>query len=1041
MAFLVQPLAIFLSGGVGPATLGATIAANLIVGVSSLAISRALQSQKAGAREVSSDFTTFGDEVPQSIPLGRCHTRGHQMCAHYAYKNNKRRIQIYQLSSLPINGLDVVYINGQKYTVGENLVESDVQDEVQGTCYVPANDDDAKNKVIIRFFDGTQTAASRFLTDNLADHEERPWTDQHKNIGNAYAVLEFRDVGFWKSEPAVSFVIRGASLLDPRTNQTAFTENAMVIGYNVLRGIPMPDGSTAGLNQPAARLPAAMWMAAMDECDERGYQFGFEWFLKTDLAGDGTLDVMDFIAAASDAEYADVAGDWFVRVGGSGAPSQFWTDADFNLDGSEELNPVAEISEARNAVRVTVTSPDDDWQAKVLPLRVNAAAVQRDGGVRAGSVRLEGVNNTDQGQRLGEAWVKDAARRKTLSLVMTGLSVIAPLDAAALSVDRYGFDNKTFDVDAVYLDPYSAAFGVQLRECDPADRVWSSADLLPVAQGSTAITARPLGVIDDFSQGSDTDESGYGRVTVAWSTEEMTFQAVQVQLRRDGTIVADETVRSNAGVARIGGLQLDEVYQVQARGLDFETVWTGWVDIRTPEGAGQSRKIPLDLAEVFDRVDQSIDATTTEVLRNRLDFTSADTDAAAARVLAETRVDDAFAAVTEEATARASADGALAGRMDTVEIGLGQTEAAVVTEAQARADGDSALASQLATVSADLDDATAAITGLSVTQAEADAALAADITNLSASLGQTNVTLSEQAQALVDLNYAVGSYTWAVEAEGAAAMLKLYATTDLGTGAAQSGLHISSDYFVFDGDFATFMSGAKIDGSLIVDGSITTAHLSTASFQTDGLAVFGGALQSSNYVAGQSGWRIDHDGSMEVNQLLDRSAMAANFFPNRWVIFEGYGLFSGSVWNHTHIPRDSWAQLGDKIVVGTTTGLYPLVVSISVDIYNHNPSGTGDDQTVRVQLERYKVDTLGPNRATIINSGDPPTWEPIVSFNDAGDAASNKWSKFKTAMLLVEDCGNLQFRVRAKRIGTTTPQTTPDLVCSLAVTVTELDLA
>ena len=55
-----------------------------------------------------------------------------------------------------------------------------------------------------------------------------------------------------------------------------------------------------------------------------------------------------------------------------------------------------------------------------------------------------------------------------------------------------------------------------------------------------------------------------------------------------------------------------------------------------------------------------------------------------------------------------------------------------------------------------------------------------------------------------------------------------------------------------------------------MDLKITPDELDQPAYEVAGLSVFGGALQSSNFQTGQSGWRIALDGSMEVQSLVTR---------------------------------------------------------------------------------------------------------------------------------------------------------------------------
>lgn len=76
--------------------------------------------------------------------------------------------------------------------------------------------------------------------------------------------------------------------------------------------------------------------------------------------------------------------------------------------------------------------------------------------------------------------------------------------------------------------------------------------------------------------------------------------------------------------------------------------------------------------------------------------------------LVSTEIDGAYAAVSAEATTRATQDGILASRIDTVGASVDAVEAAAVTETTARIAGDAANASTITTVSAT---ANSALTG------------------------------------------------------------------------------------------------------------------------------------------------------------------------------------------------------------------------------------------------------------------------------------------------------------------------------------------
>jgi hypothetical protein len=67
-----------------------------------------------------------------------------------------------------------------------------------------------------------------------------------------------------------------------------------------------------------------------------------------------------------------------------------------------------------------------------------------------------------------------------------------------------------------------------------------------------------------------------------------------------------------------------------------------------------------------------------------------------------------------------------------------------------------------------------------------------------------------------------------------------------------------------------------IDGSGIKTGSVTADRMVTNVFQTTGMGIFGGNLQSSNYSAGSAGWKINNSGSAEFNGVVTSRNMVVN---------------------------------------------------------------------------------------------------------------------------------------------------------------------
>ncbi|MCX4067320.1 phage tail protein [Pseudomonas sp. S1Bt30] len=170
-------------------------------------------------------------------------------------------------------------------------------------------------------------------------------------------------------------------------------------------------------------------------------------------------------------------------------------------------------------------------------------------------------------------------------------------------------------------------------------------------------------------------------------------------------------------------------------------------------------------------------------------------------------------------------------RTDVVEASVAANAAAIVSEQTARINADGALSSSIETVKTTLNGNTAAI--------------------------QTNATAIQAVNGKVTLNWSVR-----MQYETATGIYK-YAGIGLGLengpGGLQSQFVISADLFAIEQagsvPFAVKGGQAFLKSAFIEDGTITNAKI-------------GNYIQSNNYVAGQTGWKLFFDGTFEINSSL-----------------------------------------------------------------------------------------------------------------------------------------------------------------------------
>jgi predicted phage tail protein len=338
---------------------------------------------------------------------------------------------------------------------------------------------------------------------------------------------------------------------------------------------------------------------------------------------------------------------------------------------------------------------------------------------------------------------------------------------------------------------------------------------------------------------------------------------------------------------------------------------------------GQHLKDRIDLIDGASTLPGSVNARISTVAGTIGDVSAAITQEANKRIEGDSalgqRIDTvsatvsgAASAVQTEVTARAQGDTALGSRIDSVVATTGVNSAAILAEANARVDADGLLATQISgvyaqvnpslagdsqgmagsdqvyvgvwseqsariedgvalgqridVVSASVGANAAAIQTETLARSSADSALASQITTVQAVANGASAAVQtvSQAQASTD-----GKLTtmWAVKMQLNAQGLYVAAGIGLGIENTAAGLQsqflVSADRFAvvneLDGTpsvpFAIQNGQAFLRSAFILDGTITNAKI-------------GNYISSVNYVAGQQGWILNKDGSLEINGVV-----------------------------------------------------------------------------------------------------------------------------------------------------------------------------
>ena len=403
-----------------------------------------------------------------------------------------------ELSDLPISGYGRIWIDGELHTFRSDPRLNLAGDGFGAALDHPEHDNDY---AWVRLHDGRQTAADAYLLKTFSTYPERPWSADMILKGVAYAVITFKgrakDKVYTGGFPEVRIEIDGAPLYDPRTGTTGFTENPIVMAWNIVRGIQLATGDVWGYDVPAADIVQGPAFAAMNVCDEmvsngsgteKRYRAGIEITVDTEPA-----DAVQALLDACSGDFADMGGE-IVLSAGPPPPSVYsFTDAEVMRTSDEDFTPFEGLDAIKNAIHAKFPDPNKKWEIRDAVPLYNLAWEAQDGGRRlVADISFPAVPFPRQVRRLMREMAADARKfRNHMIALPPDAGHIRVLDTITwTSSPANGYVSKQFEVRQKAVDPWTGVVIVQIKERDPADynpNVFLDGELPSVAPGGIVV--------------------------------------------------------------------------------------------------------------------------------------------------------------------------------------------------------------------------------------------------------------------------------------------------------------------------------------------------------------------------------------------------------------------------------------------------------------------------------------------------------------------------------------------------------------------------
>lgn len=810
--------------GIAVAVVDMAIGAALNYGIS--LFSKATQKKPQQVVGGISTEVQSGVEVYRQICFGRCALAGTFRYFKGVGASNKEAHLVYSLSDWECEGLTGIWVNGARKSLQSlpTVGTEDARYTVEGF----------DQNMVVKFFSGkaSQVADSELVAAALDTQGQTvaPLTSAAKGFGVCYVSLKltFDQDLYQGGMPTFLFEVKGAKLYDPRKDTTAggsgphrwndpttweYSANPAVCALNYCLGFYRNGVRLLGKGDRAVDLLMGSFIAAMNVCDETVVDGGVVGprydcsVIATDEAEHRTALEAFRVAMAGD--IVEASGITGIYAGASQVPVLTLTDDDLAADGSFTYG--ADITDGYNAVSAKWTNPAIQWQFDDLPMLANVAWESDDGGERlVKELELRSVSRLGQAARIQK--IAHEQSRMTVTTTGTfrpGFNVLEPGDWVTRVFNRKGFPTVTMKV----VNVSRAASGwvtLTLRQAATANYVPPAA--LPISSPPVTVTPHVVtAVLAGFALGTESIESaGQARpvLHVGWTPpSDPSVVAVQMECRLLNNVASTRSYRAapaDSGLFTIA----DDVMAASTYEVrirpEYNTGGTG-----TWTAWGQ-----VLTTSYFAVMSARIAHDTQNILGANW----------------ATYTDDALANALEQAE-RYLADIAVAERSakDVLAVSdAGNTVAAsVVQERLARISADSAIASIADAANATANGATAG----SLFRVQAEASPVGALARISA---QVRVSTSGTAQATTFKDAG-----WFLE------------VFDSGGGIYKGRMVVAAD------QFAIKTSGTPFVPFLVSGSDVYIQSL-----------VMGGTLRSANYVAGQSGFAINADGTAEFQNAV-----------------------------------------------------------------------------------------------------------------------------------------------------------------------------
>lgn len=482
---------------------------------------------------------------------------------------------------------------GTHYTIAANVITWTALAPASTAVQIQYRLSASLKLVNVRKYLGT---TSQTVDSTLNTAFPSQWTTTHQGKGVTYIALrlQYDENAFPTGVPNITAQIKGALVFDPRTSTTAWSDNPALLARHYLT----MSSTLGGFGCATSEIDDATVIAAANTCDElinfdavtTGKRYLCGCTLSTAADRRQNLQII-LDSMAGGATY--VQGVWKIYAGAYRTPTITLTESDVIDTIDPQISPALPTDQTFNVMAGTFVDPIKYWQETEFPRVPNATYLSQDNGIEhLNTVKLPAVRDPLRAQMIAKQWMDRSRIGLTYSAAFKLTAYkLAPFDTVMLTLPRYGWSSKVFEVQE---RKFSMEGGCQLvlREINSGIYSWSYTSALSYTAAPSTTLPNPfsvatLGTITCASGTAQLSTLGDGtilsRISATWavSTDSavlMNGKTIVEWWRHDQS--AAQAMRVELGGSAVGAMlgPVDdgEIYVVRAcwrNGLGVQGQW------------------------------------------------------------------------------------------------------------------------------------------------------------------------------------------------------------------------------------------------------------------------------------------------------------------------------------------------------------------------------------------------------------------------------------------------------------------------------------